>query len=605
MARPRIPPQQPPPARPRTEATGPAGLVVCAWATLALLTLYGAPDLRAYLLHDPALAAHSGAVVTRLDTMAEASGALSVRSSIEQLTSRFARPLVVLKRAPEEAPAVASVARPSEISPLPVADGQAASEPAGPKRVLLVGASSIQYYVGAELERLLESYQGVVVRRVGRLSTGLARPDVFDWVAELRRLVGEFRPDLVIGMFGGNDTQNLVLDDGQVLTFGTEPWKRAYRKRVRELVEWLRSTGAQAVMLGMPSMRSARYARKISRVNAATREATEAAGGVYVDTWDISADPNGQYRRTVTHRGETGLMRLPDGIHYSRLGARFVSERIAHRLETRFSFTPADPSLATVTRHEVSSRLRGKPVPYLAFVPQELRAGERLPVLYLLHGASSSFAEWSERAHELLQRLSTSHRLILVAPDGDAHGWWVDSTRVAGSRIESFIVKELLPDVERRLPVSGKRGVLGISMGGNGALALALRHPGTFHVVGSMSGAVDLTEARTRSALIERLGAFEENPAAWRAYSALHLVRARPEVARDLPIRLTVGRADRWVRANRALRGALEAVGARPLHEESEGGHSWSHWLSVLPVHIAWQGEQLHGNAKTGPAVSH
>ncbi len=73
--------------------------------------------------------------------------------------------------------------------------------------MLLVGASSVQYYLGAELERRLEAHRDVTVLRLGKLGTGLARPDVFDWPAKLAELLDAFQPDLVIAMLGGNDAQ--------------------------------------------------------------------------------------------------------------------------------------------------------------------------------------------------------------------------------------------------------------------------------------------------------------------------------------------------------------------------------------------------------------
>ena len=130
-------------------------------------------------------------------------------------------------------------------------------------------------------------------------------------------------------------------------------------------------------------------------------------------------------------------------------------------------------------------------------------------------------------------------------------------------------------------------------MGGNAALVLALRNPGVFSAVSSLSGAVNLAEARTQPALIERLGPYAENVAEWEANSALQLVSVQAKVARTLPIRLSVGRADRWASANHELHEALKAAGNEPLFDETEGMHSWAHWVSVLPGHVAWQAQQL------------
>jgi len=97
-----------------------------------------------------------------------------------------------------------------------------------------------------------------------------------------------------------------------------------------------------------------------------------------------------------------------------------------------------------------------------------------------------------------MQALAAQYGLVIVTPDGDPGGWYVDSARVEGANIQSYLLKELVPDVDHRLPVSSYRAVSGLSMGGNGAIALALKQPGTFHAVSSLSGVVELATVQDR-----------------------------------------------------------------------------------------------------------
>lgn len=584
-------------------ADSPRFVVGSVWLVILVMTLYGAGDVRSLVLHDEALARSSALVgfANGLYSLSSTLGPARLRASLDEVFAPMKQ-----KTAGEwpagggEGAAAVAGTEPGTPGASGAPDGSgapeagAASEPRQ-TRVLLVGASSIEYYLGAELERRLETYEGVVVHRFGKLGTGLARPDSFDWPKQLAELLASFRPQVVIGQFGGNDAQPLVVGGGRAALFRTKEWDEEYARRVRAVVGQVQATGARMILLGMPVTRDKAFAGRIEHVNDITRQATEAGGGVYLSTWDLAADDRGAYRPTIRHNGKTGSMYLADGVHYSRLGSLFVAQRLCWRLERHLELLPGDEALAPVSRHEIDSLARGKKTRYLAFVPRRARKGEeRLPVVFLLHGAEGSWTTFSERAHELLQREATERRLVLVTPDGDAHGWYLDSPRVPESQIETFIMKELLPDVELRLPINGRMGIAGISMGGNGALALAFKYPRVFAAVGSMSGAVDLSEAASRPALIERLGPYKDNRTLWEESSALHLAKERPGAARRVPVLLTVGGRDRWVKANRRLHEVLVDLGVDCKLEELAGGHEWSHWLAALPEHLSWQAEKLH-----------
>jgi uncharacterized protein len=213
--------------------------------------------------------------------------------------------------------------------------------------VLLVGASSIQFHLGVELERELASaYAGLQVLRLGKLSTGLTRPDVFDWPAKLRELVASFRPDLVIANFGGNDGQSLVLDDGRVARFGQPEWERTYRARLQQIVAIAREGGAQVALLGMSTTRDPVLSRRMARINTLMDEVAAPAGAHYLSIWDLGADRRGQYQEVATIKGVATKTRLADGKHFSRAGAAFVAVEIGRRLATLFALRPAAGDVA-------------------------------------------------------------------------------------------------------------------------------------------------------------------------------------------------------------------------------------------------------------------
>ncbi len=216
-----------------------------------------------------------------------------------------------------------------------------------PSRVLLIGDSSIQAGLGTQIERRLEEYDGVSVLRFGQHSTGLARPDYFDWWEKLRELKQEFEPDLVIAYWGDNDCQGLsTREGGLVAQFGNDEWDEEYGRRVIDIVELMREGGGGAVIVGMPIMRSKSFSRRIARLNGVAEAATIAAGGVYLPTWEMTSDEEGEYVSSVEFEGKLRIIRAGDGIHLSTHGSAYVADGICRMLEEHFELTPGDVEAA-------------------------------------------------------------------------------------------------------------------------------------------------------------------------------------------------------------------------------------------------------------------
>jgi len=233
-------------------------------------------------------------------------------------------------------------------------------------------------------------------------------------------------------------------------------------------------------------------------------------------------------------------------------------------------------------------------VGWLAFVPE---ASEPLPALYLLHGAGGSHLSWRGELAELLLELAAEHRLVVVAPNGTSHGWYLDSPLDPTRAIETWFVAELIPQLEAsELPIQpGRRSVTGFSMGGHGALVLALRNPGTFASASSISGIVDPLRHPRSWGLPAALGPLTEaTRPRWEAHSTTHLL-SRPDP--PLPsggILFTVGDSDQAATAeNRELHELLEERGVPHRWTESEGGHDGRYLRGALPEHVRFHAEAL------------
>jgi hypothetical protein len=173
----------------------------------------------------------------------------------------------------------------------------------------------------------------VRVIKAFRSGTGLARPDVFDWMQEYPAMIGSEHPDAVIVAIGANDGQGFV-EDGKVLTFGSDAWMQVYQDRISAFLSLLTQDGATVVWVGLPPMKSAQYNEKAAVIN---RIAYTVVSRTPQATWwnplPYIGDESGRYREfQTTPDGQTTRLRAPDGIHLSDDGAMLLSSALINWL---------------------------------------------------------------------------------------------------------------------------------------------------------------------------------------------------------------------------------------------------------------------------------
>jgi len=201
---------------------------------------------------------------------------------------------------------------------------------------LIIGDSNIFGPLGKFLQRSLGALGYDVVRR-GKPTSGLARPDFFDWSAEAAVLLERHDPDLVIAMFGGNDGQRMQPTDLSVkpVQMGAgEAWSQEYQTRVRAFAGQLRGDH-RAVFVLSPTNRRPRFAReKMQKVRAAQREALVGVSRVtWIDMFPLSSDEHGEWLKDGADvDGNPVSYRRPDGIHLTPAGGQLVGHRVLERL---------------------------------------------------------------------------------------------------------------------------------------------------------------------------------------------------------------------------------------------------------------------------------
>jgi S-formylglutathione hydrolase len=262
-----------------------------------------------------------------------------------------------------------------------------------------------------------------------------------------------------------------------------------------------------------------------------------------------------------------------------------------------------------VYRH--ASHETGTPMRLAAFVPPQAN-GSKVPVVWFLSGLTCTEENFTVKAGA--QRMASELGLILIAPDtsprgegvpddaegaydfGLGAGFYVDATQepwTRNYRMRSYIERELPALVAQNLPADmGRQGMTGHSMGGHGALTIALRNPGRFKAVSAFAPiASPMSCPWGEKALSNYIGS---DRAAWRDYDACALIESG---ARLPDLLVDQGTADSFLDSQLKPQ-LLEAACARagqPLTLRMQEGYDHSYFFiaTFIEDHLRWHAERL------------
>ena len=211
-----------------------------------------------------------------------------------------------------------------------------------PLRLYIVGDSMAQVF-GSSLENLAEDTHLIKAKLDYKVSSGLSRPDFFDWPQRLIDQLVEYDPDATAVLFGANDGQN-VRYQGKVLEVGSPAWQAAYQTRVGRAMRILTRGGRRVYWVGDPIMRNAGYRGRIAMMDHIYEaEAARHPGVTFIDTWRLMANGKGSYAEYLHDRnGDLVLMRAPDGIHLTRAGGDRMAQSVLDVIEKDWSL-PQQP----------------------------------------------------------------------------------------------------------------------------------------------------------------------------------------------------------------------------------------------------------------------
>jgi S-formylglutathione hydrolase FrmB len=222
-------------------------------------------------------------------------------------------------------------------------------------------------------------------------------------------------------------------------------------------------------------------------------------------------------------------------------------------------------------------------MPYRVFLPEKLVAGQKLPVVYLLHGGNGCFRDWSNRSDVSSY---AAQGLILVMPEG-AFSYYQNAALKPEDKYGDYLLNDLISDVEARFPAAKgreNRSIIGISMGGFAVAKLALSRPELFNFVGAFSPSIDVCQRRFHLMQWWRLTKiFGPVGSKTRTMSDPFLLVQSANPAATPYIYLAAGEHEPLLEPNRRFAARLrERHFAYEFHTKP-GGHDWGEWDSQIP----------------------
>ncbi|GHV83307.1 hypothetical protein AGMMS50212_06470 [Spirochaetia bacterium] len=225
------------------------------------------------------------------------------------------------------------------------------------------------------------------------------------------------------------------------------------------------------------------------------------------------------------------------------------------------------------------------------------KSSEGSAVIYLLHGYASPSKSWIVIQPEIA-KFSDDYNVIFVCPNGE-NSWYWDSPINPSSQYETFVSKELVSYIDtnyKTLAERKQRSITGFSMGGYGALWLAIRNQDVFGNAGSISGAIDImnipkgfpidVSPESDFAISESLGTKSKNKKLWKAHSLPNVFKAETTKP-DLSLIIDCGYEDELVFAdNEKFHKLLQRIKVPHTYIVRPGGHTVPYWNEAIDYQV-------------------
>ncbi|WP_300698248.1 alpha/beta hydrolase family protein [uncultured Bacteroides sp.] len=250
-------------------------------------------------------------------------------------------------------------------------------------------------------------------------------------------------------------------------------------------------------------------------------------------------------------------------------------------------FAAVAAQAARVDTVRVNSPAMKKEVQVVYVLPDKAldKKAEACPTVYLLHGFGGNARTWVGIKPDL-GKIADEKGIIFVCPDGK-NSWYWDSPKNPDYRYETFVSSELVKYTDEHyatVPEKKARAITGLSMGGHGALWVAIRHHDTFGAAGSTSGGVDIRPFPKNWEMSRQLGEYESDPALWDAHTVI--MQLDKIQNGDLALIIDCGEQDFFLDVNKALHAKLLERKIDHDFITRPGAHNGKYWNNSIDYQI-------------------
>ena len=240
---------------------------------------------------------------------------------------------------------------------------------------------------------------------------------------------------------------------------------------------------------------------------------------------------------------------------------------------------------AVVDTVAIETTYLASPENVIVISPKITPGQTNFPTVYLLNGYGGDHTSWLKIRPDLPQ-LADALGMVLVMPDG-RDSWYWDSPANPRMQMESFIVNDLVPYIDTHYPtraVASQRAITGLSMGGQGAMYLSMRHPDIWANAGSTSGGLDIRPFSDRWKMKESIGDISTHRDNWESHTPINIVKTL--VPGTLNIIFDCGADDFFAGVNEDFHQALVKHGVDHDYIQRPGNHSMTYWNNSIPYQL-------------------